>query len=105
MIVTGLGSWSPLIFLLCFATISIIVFFIRCLGEKECIKEKEKTVLFFSGNPPPIENRATNIYWGFFEAMGRYYRRMKRIHSGVVNDYVYWFVFVVVVIMCVVIFL
>ena len=30
------------------------------------------------------------MYWGFFEAMKRYYDTTLRAHSGIVNDYLIW---------------
>jgi len=105
MIITGSGSWSPLVFLLCIIVISLIVYLIRSLGERECRKEKDKTAAFFSGNQPLMKNKVTNIYWGFFEALSRYYGWMEKIHNGIVNDYIYWFVLVVIIISGVVIFL
>jgi hypothetical protein len=105
MILTASGSWNPLVFLLCCAAASLIVLLVRALGERGCRKEKEKSATFFSGDLSPEENRATNPYWGFFEALKGYYRRMERIHNGVINDYVYWFVLALVAVMCVVMFL
>ena len=34
--------------------------------------------------------RAHNLYWGFFEAMKRYYDPVVRAHTGIVNDYLIW---------------
>ncbi len=97
MITTGMGSWSPLVFLICVAFIAAVVQIIRSLGEGGFRREEDKAEAFFSGGKIPIKNRVTDVYWGFFEAMGRYYGWMKRIHSGIVNDYVYWFVLLVTV--------
>jgi hypothetical protein len=30
------------------------------------------------------------MYWGFFEAMTRYYEPTVRTHTGIVNDYLIW---------------
>jgi hypothetical protein len=105
MMVTGSGSWSPLVFLLAMAAVSLAVLLIRHLGEKGYRKEREKALPFFSGDVSMAENRITEIYWGFSESLGRYYRWMKRAHNGIVNDYVYWFVLALVVIISVVVFL
>lgn len=97
MITTGFGSWSPLVFLVFSIVVVLFVYIIRSLGESGYRKEKEKEVVFFSGNLPPAD-RITGIYWGFFEALRRYYKWMEKIHNGIVNDYVYWFVLTVTVI-------
>lgn len=98
MIITGWGAWDPLIFLLLLIAITLIVYFIRCLGEDKCREEKDKTAPFFSGNIAPGKTRFINVYWGFFEALNRYYRWMKMIHNGIINDYIYWFILLVIII-------
>ena len=50
---------------------------------------------FISGNPEP-ENAgahipATNLYWGFTEALKGWYQKLLPIHTGVLTDYVAWF--------------
>ena len=39
-----------------------------------------------------VHVRAGNIYWGFIEALKGYYDTMKRMHTGIINDYIAWFV-------------
>lgn len=102
MISTGFGFWSPIIFLLFIAVIGLIVFIIRSLGEKRYSKEKDKAIIFFSGDLPPRRS-VGNVYWGFFEFMKKYYEQMEKIHNGLVNDYIYWLVLLAVVILVVVV--
>ncbi len=96
---TASGLWSPLAFLMAAVVILIVVYIIRSTGTKKYKKGTEQTVPFFSGNRPPESNiRSENLYWGFSEAMKRYYRFVMRFHTGIVNDYVYSFVLLVVII-------
>jgi hypothetical protein len=95
---TGAGYWSPLVWLASLFIVLAIVHAIRSRGRKGYKHGTEQTTPFFSGNAPPRESiRPGNLYWGFFEALGRYYVWLKRAHSGVVNDYVYSFVLLLVV--------
>jgi hypothetical protein len=105
MIRTGVGSWAPQEFLFGVLALALIVFIISSLGERKCKKEKDKVSSFYSGDRPPEGNRATGIYWGFFKALDRYYRWTKKAHNGIVNDYAYWFVFLLTGILCVVVLL
>ncbi|PJB21233.1 MAG: hydrogenase, partial [Euryarchaeota archaeon CG_4_9_14_3_um_filter_38_12] len=56
---------------------------------------------FLSGNPEPekenVHIRAGNLFWGFTEALKDYYTPAVKEHTGIVNDYVYWFVIVLAV--------
>ena len=36
--------------------------------------------------------KADNIYWGFFESLKDLYGAMMKPHTGIVNDYLLWFV-------------
>ena len=97
-ILTGSGFWDPVVWLAVFIVVLAIVYIIRSRGRERYKHGTEQTVPFFSGNVPPEENiKSGNLYWGFFETMGKYYRLLKRVHSGVVNDYVYSFVVLLVV--------
>ena len=43
------------------------------------------------------------MYWGFTHALKGYYDKLVPLHSGVVNDYLSWFLIGVIVIFVVVI--
>jgi hypothetical protein len=36
--------------------------------------------------------KSENIYWGFFESLKELYSVMMKPHTGIVNDYLLWFV-------------
>jgi NADH:ubiquinone oxidoreductase subunit 6 (subunit J) len=96
---TGSGVWSPLAFLAAAAIILAVVYVIRSTGTKKYKKGTEQTLPFFSGNKAPEKNIASgNLYWGFFEALKKYYGWLTRLHTGIINDYVYSFVLLLVII-------
>ena len=97
---TGTGFWNPLLGLCFFLIIILFVYLIRSLGEKKYKENTEQDLPFFAGNLPSEKSlRVHKIYWGFFEALKGYYRRIKALHTGIVNDYIYWFVLVVVILL------
>lgn len=97
---TGTGFWDPLVCLISIFIIVLLVYFIRSFGEKNY--KREQTLAFYSGNnPPKIAIKANNIYWGFFKAMDKYCKIIKRIHTGLLNDYVFWFILVIVIMLIV----
>ncbi len=92
----GLPYWNPLIWILGFAVLIALVYFFRSRGQKKYKKGTAQTQVFLSGEEPPKEEerhiKAHNIYWGFFETLKGYYERNMREHTGIVNDYIIWFV-------------
>ncbi len=95
-----LEVWNPLVGVCFFLLIVLFVYFIRSCGEGKCQEKTEQTRPFFSGNLPSQNSlKIHKVYWGFFEALKGYYHRLKAIHNGIINDYVYWFVLVVVIIL------
>lgn len=99
-LVTESGSWNPIVWILSLMIILIIVIIIRSRGSKRYKHGTDQTKPFFSGNVAPDENiKSSNIYWGFFEAMKKYYKWLLRAHTGIVNDYIYSFVLLLVVIL------
>ena len=96
MLETGQGFFAPIIFI-AFAILAVIaVLVLRSFGRKGFIYSKEKASCFFSGNVVDEESRvkASDYFWGFFEAMKPYYRLIIKMHTGIINDYAFWFVVV-----------
>jgi len=95
MLHTPDGYWNPLIWILAFAVAVLIVYIIRAFGRAD-YKGGEQTKPFLSGMDTHDENalhiRAGNIYWGFMQALEGYYDVLKKNHTGIINDYVAWFV-------------
>ncbi|MCD6236729.1 MAG: hydrogenase [Thermoplasmata archaeon] len=100
MLHTSSGYWDPLIWLLAFVVAILIVYIIRAFGRSD-YKGGEQTKPFLSGMDAPDEDalhiRAGNIYWGFMQALEGYYDVLRKYHTGIVNDYVAWFVGVSVI--------
>jgi hypothetical protein len=92
----GLPYWNPLIWVLGFAVLIALVYIFRSRGQKKYKRGTAQTEVFLSGEEPPKEAerhiKAHNIYWGFFETLKGYYERNMREHTGIVNDYIIWFV-------------
>ncbi len=76
----------------------VIVYIIRSKGSNKHKNSGEQAMSFFSGNRHPDEGiESENLYWGFFKSLEGYYEFMKKMHSGIVNDYVFWLVLLAVV--------
>ena len=100
---TGFGFWDPIVWLLGLIVMIIAAYLIRSLGEKHHEADTEQATTFFSGRPLTDEHiKAGNVYWGFFEALKKYYQLMEGFHGGLTNDYVYWFVLVATILLIVV---
>ncbi|MCG2826256.1 MAG: hypothetical protein L6265_06675 [Thermoplasmatales archaeon] len=103
---TTSGYWNAIIFVITFVVIALVVYILRSFGEKTYKKDSEQTKPFLSGNPEPekenVHVRAGNLFWGFTEALKEYYKPTVKGHTGVVNDYVYWFVIVLAVLFIVI---
>ncbi len=98
---SGYTFWNPLIWIIVFLVVAIIVYFFRRRGQKGYKKDTDQARVFLSGEEVPEAGerhiRVGNIYWGFFETLREYYKQILRVHSGIVNDYLLWFVAITVV--------
>lgn len=90
------GIWVPLAFVL-FASLAMLVSYaFSLLGKKDFAYSKVKAKPFVSGNDASAYGviSASDYFWGFFRATENYYKLVKGIHTGLVGDYVFWFVVV-----------
>jgi len=95
---TGTGFWNPLLWLISLFITLLSVYLIRFFGEKNYNKGKEQTLAFYSGNrPTKLAIKSNNIYWGFFKSLDKYYKILSYLHTGLVNDYVFCFTLVIVI--------
>ena len=89
------GYWDPLLWVLAIVVILLIAYVIRSMGNKTH-KKGEQDKPYLSGVKEPskeeVHIRSSNIYWGFLEALKTYYISMKKMHSGILNEYIAWFV-------------
>jgi hypothetical protein len=95
-LITGTGFWNPLFWVAAFIIAFIIAALIWMRGEKDYRKGTEQTTPFLSGNLAPEEEEQVhvsggNLYWGFTEALAGYYSRLIPLHTGILNDYLMWF--------------
>ena len=94
-IATGAGFWDPLAMLIALLAMAAVALLIRSAGRKGRPRQSET---FYSGSPAPADTmKGSNFYWGFFEALGRYYRLLMRMHTGMPGDYLFIYVLVMVV--------
>lgn len=92
---TGTGFWNPIAWSIAFIVAIVIVLVIWLRGEKGHREGTAQRTPYLSGNAPP-SNRELHVpggslYWGFTEALSGYYSRLVPLHSGIINDYVMWF--------------
>ncbi len=90
---TGSGSWNPVLWLLAFAVAFGAAWLIRSLGRADN-RKGDALKPFISGNEEPADGGghipASNLYWGFTEAMKAYYEKLVPLHTGIPSDYVAW---------------
>ncbi|MDO5844397.1 MAG: hydrogenase [Methanocorpusculum sp.] len=94
-LLTGYGMWNPLIWLVVIAVAIIFAAVIYKLGEKDYDKDTEQIKPYLSGNDEPpkeaVHIRGGNMYFGFTRALKGYYDKLVPLHSGIINDYISWF--------------
>jgi hypothetical protein len=93
---SGYSFWNPIIWLIVFVVLMVVVYFFRRQGQKGYKKDTDQAQIFLCGEEVPEAGqrhiRVGNIYWGFFETLKDYYDRVTKAHTGIINDYVLWFV-------------
>jgi len=94
---TGFGVWNPIAWTLLFIGILIIGLFVRSRGNKSYKRGTDQTQPFLSGNrepenPEALHVRGANLYWGMVHGLSGYYKRVRESHTGILNDYVAWFI-------------
>lgn len=101
-LITGYGVWNPLVWLVVIAVSFVFAFAVYRLGEKDYDKDTEQTKPYLCGNDEPAKEdvhiKGSNMYYGFTNALKGYYDKLVPLHSGIINDYVSWFLIGVVVI-------
>ena len=106
---SGYGLWDPWIWLVAFITALVIAYLLWKLGTSSFKKGTEQVRPYLSGNPEPAKGdvhiRAGNLYWGFIEGIRAYYDRIIPVHSGILNDYILWYLAVMVVVLIAVVVL
>ncbi|MFW6040448.1 MAG: hydrogenase [Thermoplasmatota archaeon] len=98
------GIWSPIAFILVIIITSIVAYLLYKMGNPTYKKTKHKGEPFISGNKPPedvksIHVSADNLFWGFTNALKNYFEPLIAGHTGKVNDYMYWVVVTLAVVL------
>ena len=95
-VLTGYGIWAPLAWLAAFLAALVVVYLLWKTGESSYKKGTELERPYLSGNAEPekaaVHIRASNLYWGFLQALKGCYDAIVPIHTGVLTDYMVWFV-------------
>ncbi len=96
----GHAVWNPAVWLIALVLLTAGSVWLRSRGRKDYKKDTAQTDVFISGTevaaPEQRHIAARNIYWGFFSALQGFFRFITRPHTGIINDYVLWFVIVLV---------
>ena len=108
MLRTTGGYWDPVILISALLMLMLVAYIIRSIGKRDFSAKGEQTKPYFSGIPEESKEashlRASNIYWGFFESLKSYYTALMRIHTGIINDYVAWYVAVTALLFIIIFF-
>ena len=76
-LLTGYGIWAPVVWLVAFIAAFIVVYLLWKTGESSYRKGTELERPYLSGNAEPekgdVHIRASNLYWGFLQALKGYY--------------------------------
>lgn len=95
------GDWNAIVLLLVLLCTGAVALWIRRHGRKDFRTEGHAQKPFVSGNqvdnPEDVHLGASNLYWGFLEAMKGYYKIIRPLHSGILSDYILWFLISLVV--------
>jgi len=89
--------WSPIAFILVLVLTALVAYMFYSLGNPAYKRTKHKGEPFISGNAPPKDVRlihvgGDNVFWGFTHALRKYLDPLVKGHTGILNDYVYWMV-------------
>jgi len=105
---SGFAFWNPIIWVIAFIVVMAVTYYFRSRGQKTYKKNTEQTQIFLCGEevPEPEQRHVgtDNVYWGFFEALEGYYENIIKPHTGIVSDYIIWFM-VIIAISAIIIFI
>lgn len=105
-LLTGYGIWAPVAWLVAFVAAVIVVYLLWKTGESSYKKGTELERPYLSGNVEPdkgaVHIRASNLYWGFLQALKGYYDVLVPVHTGILTDYMIWFVAVTALVLVIV---
>ncbi len=90
-------------FILVILIMTAIAYVIYRMGNPAYNRTRLKGQPFISGNAPfrdvgRMHVGGDNLFWGFTRALNRYFEPLVKGHTGIINDYVYWFIVTMAVI-------
>jgi len=104
-LLTSSGNWNAIIWIIVMVVAFFFAKLIYSMGNPAYNKGTEQVKPFISGWKESSKSashvRASNIYWGFLSSLSGYYRPLRRTHTGIVNDYVSWYILVTALILIV----
>lgn len=104
---TGAGHWNALLWVIAAFVAVLLAYILFRMGNPTYNRGTEQTKPFISGWKEIDKHYSHipggNVYWGIREALKDYYAWMKDMHSGIVNDYMSWFVLVTAIIMIIIV--
>jgi hypothetical protein len=104
LIPTTVDMWNPLAWVVAFLLAMALVLIIRAIGNKRYARGG-MTKPFLSGNinDPEGSAGAGDIYWGFTSVFKPLINALSRMHTGITNDYIGAFVFVLAILLLIII--
>jgi len=101
IVALGYDFWNPIVWVIAFVVVMAVAAVFRSQGQKKYKKDTGQAQVFLCGEEvPEAEQRqvkARNVYWGFFETLKGYYNAILKPHTGIINDYIMWFIVVVAI--------
>jgi hypothetical protein len=103
---TGTGVWNPIFWSLAMLSAVIISLFLVSGSPTGKKNTGDAGMPFLSGNPEELRNniKVSNMYWGLMEALKGYFKILDDMHTGILHDYVFWYVAVLAVALVIVLF-
>lgn len=99
-ILTGHGFWNALIWVAAALGAVLLALVLWSWGRREYKRGTEEELPFLSGEKwEDSRVGAAHLYWGFVEAINPFLSRLRSGHSGLIGDYVGWFLVIAAVVL------
>ncbi|MBC7220901.1 hydrogenase [Candidatus Bipolaricaulota bacterium] len=102
-LLTGHGFWNPLLWLAAVGGVTLLALAVWSRGRRDYTRGTDGELPFLSGEKMEGAHvGGGHLYWGFVEGLRPYVERLRALHSGLVNDYVAWWVVILAVVFLIV---
>ena len=98
-LLTNTGVWDPIFWTIAFlVAVAVGLFLVRGAPRGKQLTG-DAGMPFLSGNPEEVKKniQVSNMFWGLMQALKGYYKVMDDMHTGILHDYVFWYVAVLAV--------